>query len=55
QLGIGLAVRKHVLKRRGIITSDAQRKPGLALSETARAEVDYLLERLARRDKRSAL
>lgn len=55
QLGIGLAVRKRVLKRRGVITSDAQRKPGLALSETARAEVDYLLQRLGRRDKRAAL
>ena len=55
QLGIGLAVRKHVLKRRGVITSDAQRKPGLALSNTARAEVDYLLQRLGHRDKRAAL
>src|SRR5690606_29508844 len=55
QLGIGLAVRKHVLKRRGVITSDAQRTPGLALSETARAEVDYLLKRLGKRDKRAAL
>ena len=55
QLGIGLAVRKHVLKRRGVITSDAQRKPGLALSDTARAEVDYLLQRLGRRDKRAPL
>ena len=55
QLGIGLAVRKHVLMRRGVITSDAQRKPGLALSATARAEVDYLLERLGRRDTRAAM
>ena len=54
QLGIGLAVRKHVLMRRGVIPSDAQRKPGMALSATARAEVDYLLARLARRDKRAA-
>ncbi|MGE6742426.1 dihydrodipicolinate synthase family protein [Allorhizobium pseudoryzae] len=54
QLGIGLAVRKYVLKRRGVITSDAQRKPGLALSDTARAEVDYLIARLAQRDKRAA-
>jgi 4-hydroxy-tetrahydrodipicolinate synthase len=53
QLGIGLAVRKHVLKRRGVITSDAQRKPGLALSATARGEVDYLLSRLAKLDKRA--
>ncbi|MFN7025121.1 MAG: dihydrodipicolinate synthase family protein, partial [Pseudorhizobium sp.] len=55
QLGIGLAVRKHVLMRRGVMTSDAQRKPGLALSATARAEVDYLLERLSRRDTRAAM
>lgn len=53
QLGIGLAVRKHVLKHRGVITCDIQRKPGLVLSETARAEVDYLLERLARKDGRA--
>ncbi len=53
QLGVGLAVRKHVLMRRGVITSDAQRKPGSALSATARAEVDYLLRRLARNDARA--
>jgi len=53
QLGVGLAVRKHVLMRRGVITSDAQRKPGSALSTTARAEVDYLLRRLARHDPRA--
>src|SRR6202008_3682375 len=48
QPGLGLAVRKYVLKRRGILASDAQRKPGAALSVTARAEVDYLIARLAR-------
>lgn len=48
QMGAGLAVRKYVLMRRGIIASDAQRKPGAALSPTARREVDYLLARLAR-------
>jgi 4-hydroxy-tetrahydrodipicolinate synthase len=53
QLGVGLAVRKHVLMRRGVITSDAQRKPGSALSVTARAEVDYLLRRLAQHDPRA--
>jgi 4-hydroxy-tetrahydrodipicolinate synthase len=53
QLGVGLAVRKHVLKRRGIIASDAQRKPAQTLTATARAEVDYLLARLAKRDKRA--
>ncbi len=54
QLGVGLAVRKHVLKRRGVITSDAQRKPAQMLSPAGKAEVDYLLSRLARRDERAA-
>ncbi|WP_184393966.1 dihydrodipicolinate synthase family protein [Rhizobium sp. BK650] len=53
QLGVGLAVRKHVLMRRGVISSDAQRKPGSVLSARARAEVDYLLRRLARHDPRA--
>lgn len=50
QQGIGLAVRKYTLMRRGILTSDAQRKPGAGLTATAKAEVDYLLSRLARQD-----
>ena len=53
QPGVGLAVRKYVMKRRGLLTSDTQRKPGSALSAAARAEVDYLLERLARHDRRA--
>ena len=48
-------MRKYVLKRRGIIASDAQRKPASSLTAAARAEVDYLLARLARRDPRAAL
>ncbi|MFG2799980.1 dihydrodipicolinate synthase family protein [Streptomyces pseudovenezuelae] len=52
QPGVGLAVRKYVMKRRGILASDAQRKPGAALSPRARGEVDYLLTRLARKDGR---
>jgi 4-hydroxy-tetrahydrodipicolinate synthase len=55
QPGIGLAVRKYVLQRRGVLSSDAQRKPGVALSATARTEVDYLLERIARVDSRARL
>ncbi|MBV8591115.1 MAG: dihydrodipicolinate synthase family protein [Acetobacteraceae bacterium] len=55
QPGAGLAVRKYVLMRRGILGSDAQRKPGATLSAAARAEVEYLLTRLARRDDRAAL
>ena len=53
QQGLGLAVRKYVLMRRGAIASDAQRKPGAQLSAKARAEVDFLLSRLARHDKRA--
>jgi 4-hydroxy-tetrahydrodipicolinate synthase len=53
QPGPGLAVRKHVLKLRGAILSDAQRKPASALSPIARSEVAYLLSRLARRDARA--
>ena len=54
QQGIGLAVRKYVLMRSGTLSCDAQRQPGSALSATARAEVDYLLQRLQRRDERLA-
>jgi 4-hydroxy-tetrahydrodipicolinate synthase len=55
QPGVGLAVRKYVLMRRGLIAHDAQRKPASAMSALARAEVDYLLARLARRDARATL
>ena len=41
--------------RRGVISSDAQRSPAGKLSAAARAEVDYLLERLARHDPRASL
>jgi 4-hydroxy-tetrahydrodipicolinate synthase len=55
QQGVGLAVRKYVMKRRGMIASDAQRKPGSSLTAAARNEVDYLLSRLGRKDKRADL
>ena len=55
QPGVGLGVRKYVMMRRGILRSDAQRRPASALSETARAETDYLLQRLARTDPRARL
>ncbi|MGE5337696.1 MAG: dihydrodipicolinate synthase family protein [Gemmatimonadota bacterium] len=55
QPGAGLAVRKYVLMRRGILASAAQRTPASALSPAARAEVEHLLERLARRDPRARL
>jgi 4-hydroxy-tetrahydrodipicolinate synthase len=53
QPGAGLAVRKYVMMRRGIIACAAQRKPAAAMSATARAEVDHLLARLARKDPRA--
>ena len=53
QQGIGLAVRKYTLMRRGILGSDAQRKPGAGLTATAKAEVEYLLKRLAEHDPRA--
>jgi 4-hydroxy-tetrahydrodipicolinate synthase len=55
QPGAGLAVRKYVLQKRGIIASMAQRKPGAGITATAKAEVDYLLSRVARFDKRANL
>jgi len=55
QQGVGLAVRKYVLQKRGAIASDAQRKPASTISDKARAEIDYLLSRVARYDRRAAL
>jgi 4-hydroxy-tetrahydrodipicolinate synthase len=45
---LGLAVRKYILKRRGAIASDAQRKPGIKLSKEAIAEIEFLVARLER-------
>lgn len=55
QPGIGLAVRKWILMRRGAIASDAQRAPASKMTEKARSEVQYLLDRLAERDPRARL
>ena len=55
QQSIGLAVRKYVLQKRGAIAYDAQRAPGAALSAAAKAEIDYLLRRLACHDPRAAI
>ena len=55
QQGAGLAVRKYVMQRRGLLASDAQRKPAAMLSASARQEVEYLLTRLARHDPRAKL
>jgi len=55
QPGVGLGVRKYVLKLRGILSSDVQRNPGVRLSQTGYAEVNYLLSRVARHDPRANL
>ena len=55
QQGVGLAVRKYVLMRRGVIASAAQRRPVAPLTAAARTEVDFLLARIARSDARAAL
>lgn len=49
QPGIGLAIRKHVLARRGVITHDALRRPGPALSAADVADIDRLIARQERR------
>jgi 4-hydroxy-tetrahydrodipicolinate synthase len=51
QPGLGLAVRKYVMKRRGIIASDMQRKPAARLSPESMTEIEWLLERLLDRLK----
>ncbi len=53
QPGVGLAVRKYILQKRGAIASDAQRKPATQMTALARTEVDFLLDRLHRFDARS--
>jgi 4-hydroxy-tetrahydrodipicolinate synthase len=45
QPGIGLAVRKYLLAKRGAITSAALRRPGPKLSATDITEIEQLLAR----------
>lgn len=49
QPGLGLAIRKHVLAKRGVIASATVRKPGAPLSSADLAEVERLLTRQERR------
>lgn len=46
QPGMGLSVRKYVLKKRGIIDSDFVRAPGPKLSEVTISEVEWILQRI---------
>jgi 4-hydroxy-tetrahydrodipicolinate synthase len=51
QPGIGLAVRKELLFRRGALASPALRAPGATLGAADRRELDRLVARLERRLK----
>ncbi|MCY7318501.1 MAG: dihydrodipicolinate synthase family protein [Ramlibacter sp.] len=55
QPGVGLAVRKYVMMKRGLLASAAQRKPAAPLTKSTQREVDHLLRRLARHDRRAEL
>jgi len=48
QPGLGLAARKYVLWRRGALPSPTARAPAPALTAEARAELDWLMQRLQR-------
>jgi len=49
QPGLGLAIRKEVLRRRGVIASARTRAPGPSLSAADQAELTRLIGRLERR------
>ena len=49
QIGVGLAIRKEVLRRRGAIRSAAVRAPGPRMDRDDLAELDRLMARLERR------
>lgn len=49
QSGIGLAVRKHLMALRGVIASEAVRKPGPKLSPADLADIARLVKRQERR------
>ena len=45
QPGLGLAIRKYALTKRGIIAHDTLRRPGATLTDASRKEVDRLIAR----------
>jgi 4-hydroxy-tetrahydrodipicolinate synthase len=49
QPGIGLAIRKEILRRRGVIASAKLRTPGAALDADDHKDLTHLLERLERK------
>ena len=46
QLGLGLAIRKEILRRRGLINSAKVRAPGPVLTEQDHSEISNLMQRL---------
>jgi len=48
QIGLGLALRKETLRRRGVIASARARAPGPALDADDQAELTHLIQRLER-------
>ena len=54
QPGVGLAVRKYILHKRGVLASDKARKPAVRLSGETAGEIDFLLDRLNAAAPRSA-
>jgi 4-hydroxy-tetrahydrodipicolinate synthase len=55
QPGVGLAIRKEILRRRGIIASAKLRTPGGALDADDQKDLDFLLTRLDRKLAQLAL
>jgi len=51
QPGLGLAIRKYILKRRNAIRSDRVRAPGPTLNILDTQEVDHLMRRMERRTR----
>jgi 4-hydroxy-tetrahydrodipicolinate synthase len=51
QIGIGLAIRKEILRRRGAITSAATRAPGPRLDADDQRELTELITRLDKKLK----
>lgn len=49
QMGMGLSVRKEVLRRRGVITSNHVRAPGYAMDAADHKELDELMARVERK------
>lgn len=49
QIGIGLAIRKETMRRRGVIASPRTRAPGASMDKDDLAELDHLFDRLKRR------